>query len=87
MPRHLAPASSAALLQLHTQRVITLSLQEFDFHWDNITDLLERANDERFRCTEENTQAVPPTPLSGVDGVLDSAARKTPADGSKAGSS
>jgi len=55
--RHPTPLSSFTLLVLHTERKLTLSEKDFDHHWDQVTDALERANNERYRLTDQTHYA------------------------------
>jgi len=45
------PQSSLALLELFSQRRLTLSTKEFDDHFDSVLAVLEAANNEKFRLT------------------------------------
>lgn len=44
---------AAAYLYLHTVRHTTLPLSEFEENFDSLVQLLEMANDERFRSERE----------------------------------
>lgn len=45
------PQSSLCLLELFSQRKITLTEKEFHSHFDAVLEVLEKANDEKFRLT------------------------------------
>jgi len=47
------PQSSLALLEMFSQRKLTLSNKEFDDHFDSVLGVLEAANNEKFRLTPE----------------------------------
>jgi len=69
--RHPSPVTSLQLLVLHTQRKITLNEVDFENMFDEVLDALEKANDEKYRCTEKAETPVSPASLPGVDGVLE----------------
>jgi len=45
------PQSSLALLEMFSQRKLTLSEKEFDDHFDSVLAVLEAANNEKHRLT------------------------------------
>lgn len=47
------PQSSLALLEMFSQRKLTLTQKEFDDHFDSVLAVLEAANEEKFRLTPE----------------------------------
>jgi len=71
VPRHPSPVTSLQLLVLHTQRKLTLNESDFENMFDEVLDALEKANDEKFRCTENPETPVSPASVPGVDGVLE----------------
>jgi len=61
------------MLLLHKQRRVTLHVQDFDLFFDTILELLEDANNEKYRCHSDvppasvQVVAAAPTPVSDVE--------------------
>lgn len=50
------PQSSLCLLELFAQKRISLTQKEFDNHFDAVLEVLEQANEERYRITPEGDE-------------------------------
>lgn len=50
------------MLLLFKQRRVALDLQDFDLYFDTLLELLEEANNEKYRCRSD----VSPAPVSVV---------------------